>query len=147
MDSICNPVTSTLMETISELYGKNLHTFVHAATLWNFNPYEDVFQIPNIYQAFVEACPSLRTFVSGVEMPAMTVLLICAVRSFDSLLIDGEQLIFSLEEDLDLGFMLAGIPMCLEDLEEAVTDSLGRSWTTMNSPQFNSAVSKYLELS
>ena len=141
MDSLCNPVSGDLILAIADHYGKTLQSFVYIALSWDFLPYEDVFEIPNMFQTFVEMCPKLRTFVCGTELPGMALLMFC--NQLHELLVSRDLLVLNLDDDLDFGLELLGVPTELDSLEEAVSAAMDRPWKALEHEEFMERAGAY----
>ena len=139
LDSLCNQVSSELIETVIDLYGESLQTFGHLATQWNFEPYEDLYAVPNMYCDLSERCAKLKSFACGVDLPAVTLLLICENRPLSSLLINADFLVFDMGLEL---LSLLGLNLCDmpchdgESLNAAVSSLLGYNWHALPSEEF-----------
>ncbi|ELT94325.1 hypothetical protein CAPTEDRAFT_217428 [Capitella teleta] len=75
IDSICNGVSSTLIDSIADLYSSTLMVYAHLATYTCNRPYECPFNVTEMYVKLVRVCRKLKVFVSEQEIPGTAVLL------------------------------------------------------------------------
>ncbi|XP_074651523.1 uncharacterized protein LOC141906190 [Tubulanus polymorphus] len=133
LDSLCNPVNSEIMLTIISNQGKNLQTFAHLDTYWDYNAYGEDFDYVGCFSFMSRSCERLKAFISTVRMSCQALMEMAESTAFERVLVVAEQLFLDFDyccsEDLNMKYF-----------QRFMRDSVGSGWECASQKDVRSKV-------